>query len=256
MTGSFCWLELATVDLEQAIAFYGRLFPWERLLPTPDHLVGPYFEYCLLRTPEGEVGGAYELLNEQRTAGVLPHWLPYVSVESADRLAERTPGLGGSVVVPPMDVLEMGRMVVLRDPTGATIAAWEPRSHTGFQTSPRPGHPFWLELVSSEPERAGAFFTELFGWTQHTLNLEAGPYTILFNDGARVAGIADSSASDDERRPGWQVYFGVSDIEAACKTIAARGGALTSPLQVIPEIGRSASAVDPEGARFALIEPA
>ena len=89
MTGSFCWTELAVDDLERAVEFYGRVFPWKEAVPVPSAILGSYFEYSMLSTPDGEIGGAYELLNEQRTAGVLPHWLAFISVESTDRIAER-----------------------------------------------------------------------------------------------------------------------------------------------------------------------
>ena len=256
LTGSFCWTELAVDDLERAVEFYGRVFPWKEAVPVPGAILGSYFEYSMLSTPDGEIGGAYELLNEQRAAGVLPHWLAFISVESADRIAERAAELGGSVVVPPTEVLELGRMVVLEDPDGARIAAWEPRKHAGFQTARAPGFPFWLELVSSDPERAIGFLTELFGWTPNTLDLGTGPYTLLTNGETPVAGISSASAQAEAPPPGWLVYFGVTDLDAALKTIIGRGGKQLSPAGEIPEIGRFASAADPQGACFALIEPA
>ena len=80
--GTFCWVDLATADAEGAKAFYGGLFGWE----TEDTPVGQSGTYTMLRLEGDDVGGLYEMGQEQREQGVRPYWLSYVSVESADAL--------------------------------------------------------------------------------------------------------------------------------------------------------------------------
>jgi predicted enzyme related to lactoylglutathione lyase len=65
-------------------------------------------------------GGALEMTKEMQ--GMPPHWLPYFQVDDADRTVARATELGGNVVVPLMDIPNVGRMATLADPQGATFA--------------------------------------------------------------------------------------------------------------------------------------
>src|SRR3954469_14362609 len=111
--GTFSWAELVTPDLDAAKAFYGALFGWTA------------------RDDEIPGGGAYtmSLLRGREAAGACPggpeqgppHWNAYVTVASADEAAERAAGAGATVVAPPFDVMDSGRMAVFQDPTGAFL---------------------------------------------------------------------------------------------------------------------------------------
>ena len=52
-----------------------------------------------------------------------PHWLPYVMVDDCNRTARQAGELGARVLVPPMDIENVGRFTVFADPTGAVLAA-------------------------------------------------------------------------------------------------------------------------------------
>ena len=69
------------------------------------------------------VAALYNQMADQKAAGIPPHWLSYVSVESADQAAARAAELGGTVLAPAFDVMEAGRMAVIQDPTGGVLAA-------------------------------------------------------------------------------------------------------------------------------------
>jgi hypothetical protein len=45
-------------------------------------------------------------------------------VQDADEAARRTEELGGAVLLPPVDVPEMGRAAVLRDPQGGVFGVF------------------------------------------------------------------------------------------------------------------------------------
>jgi hypothetical protein len=53
---------------------------------------------------------------------VPPHWMIYFTVDDCDGDAQRARNLGGKVVVPPMDIANVGRFSVLSDPAGAAFA--------------------------------------------------------------------------------------------------------------------------------------
>ncbi|MBZ8138964.1 glyoxalase [Rubrivivax gelatinosus] len=114
--GAFSWNELLTADPERAAAFYTELFGWN--FEKQEYSVGTYH---VAKTADGTAVGGMMAFPPGTPAEVPPHWAGYVTVDSVDDAAERATALGGSVLVPPMDVPGVGRMAVLRDPTGAAI---------------------------------------------------------------------------------------------------------------------------------------
>jgi uncharacterized protein len=51
-----------------------------------------------------------------------PHWDVTFAVDDADAIAEKAAGLGGQVILPPLDAPWV-RMTVIADPQGATFTA-------------------------------------------------------------------------------------------------------------------------------------
>ncbi|HXD95058.1 MAG TPA: VOC family protein, partial [Candidatus Acidoferrum sp.] len=60
--------------------------------------------------------------------GTPPHWMAYVGVDNIDASTKKAKELGATVLVDVMDVGEFGRMSVVNDPTGATLAMWQAKS--------------------------------------------------------------------------------------------------------------------------------
>lgn len=108
---SLCWSELSTDDVDVARSFYSGLFGWT----TKD---SP--EYHEWMNAGRAIGGMVQLSPE--TDDTPPHWLPYFRVEDCDATVETAEEEEGQVVVPPMDVPNVGRFAVLRDPQGAVFA--------------------------------------------------------------------------------------------------------------------------------------
>lgn len=118
--GAFCWDELLTTDPEAAAAFYTGLVGWryERMD------MGELGSYWIARRGETQASGMMQLPDEALQAGARSHWLPYVHVADVDATARQAAGLGGQVMVAPMDVPGIGRMAVLRDPSDALVAVF------------------------------------------------------------------------------------------------------------------------------------
>jgi predicted enzyme related to lactoylglutathione lyase len=55
-----------------------------------------------------------------------PHFRIYVAVDNIDESAAKAESLGGSILRPPVDIPNVGRMAVLRDPTGAAFSIFTP----------------------------------------------------------------------------------------------------------------------------------
>jgi uncharacterized protein len=240
--GTFCWVDLGTTDNASAKSFYTRLFGWEAV----DSPAGHAGVYTMFRLDGRDVAALYEMPEEER-ARAQPHWSSYVSVEDADAASARARELGAEVVAEPFDVMEAGRMAVIRDPLGATVHLWQPRSQIGAGRVNDPGCMVWNELASPDPGRAGAFYRELFGWTAET---DETGYAIVKREGAINGGIRPAQ---DNEPPHWLVYFTAGSCDEAAGTVRDAGGqVLAGPMDVT--VGRIAIVTDPQGAVFAVFE--
>ncbi len=83
-------------------------------------------------------------------------------MENADQTAAAVERAGGSVLLPPRDVLDVGRMGICADPTGAVMAVWEPREHKGVDLVQSAFQEEWLgpdegKRLRIEGKEANAF---------------------------------------------------------------------------------------------------
>jgi uncharacterized protein len=245
--GTFCWVGLATSDPPAATAFYTRLFGWEA-----DELdAGEAGRFTMLRRDGHDVAILYRQQPAARAAGAPSHWTSYIAVEDADRTAARAGELGGAAVFrEPFDVLDAGRVAAIRDPTGAIVSLWQPRSRIGATLVNDVGALCWTELATSDVERATSFFGELFGWEYET---DDRGYVTIRNAGRRNGGIREQTEAERRREPSWLPYFTVEHADDAARTAERLGGQPLVPVTEIP-IGRLAVVADPLGAAFAVFE--
>jgi predicted enzyme related to lactoylglutathione lyase len=118
-------------------------------------------------------------------------------------------------------------------------------------TSYAAGSPSWVDLMTSDPEAARAFYRELFGWELEVGPAETGHYTIARLRGHSVAGLGGEPARDG-MPTAWTTYLASDDVDATVGRITEAGGQLLmEPLDVMDQ-GRMAIAADPTGAVFGL----
>jgi hypothetical protein len=243
--GSHCWSELATSDAAAAKKFYSALFGWE----ADDTPAGPDMIYTLLRLRGQDVGALYKQDKGEAEHGVPPHWNVYVATESADATAARAKELGGKILMEPFEVMEHGRMAIVQDPSGATLCAWQARKHLGARVVREPGAACWIELYTNDTKSAGSFYSQLFGW-----RLKESPGYTEFHLGDRgVGGMMAIDPTWGQVPPHWIVYFQVADPDATATKARSLGAQLHVEPRDIPEVGRFAIPVDPQGAEFAVI---
>jgi predicted enzyme related to lactoylglutathione lyase len=246
--GTPCWVELGTPDIEAAAGFYGDLFGWEiPELPNSAELGG----YRRAKKDGKDVAGVAPLMQE----GQPPAWTSYISVEDADATAAAVKEAGGSVIAEPMDVMDLGRMAVFADPTGAVFGIWQPGTFPGAGLVNEPGALAWNELGTRDPEAAKAFYSAVFGWgtREHDMG-EMGTYTEWLSGEDSIGGMMDVSGRlPDEIPAHWLVYFAVENTDATLETLKASGGSVSFGPIDIPA-GRFAMVADPHGAAFAVIQ--
>jgi predicted enzyme related to lactoylglutathione lyase len=242
--GTFCWADLGTTDIESARAFYTRVFGWQAVdRPTENGET-----YTRFRVEDRDVAALYEMGEEER-ARLTPHWSSYVNVENVEKVAVDARARDAEILAEPFDVFEDGRLTVVRDPTGATVHAWQAKGEIGARRVNDPGCMVWNELATGDVDRAREFYTGLFGWT--TEREQHSGYELIRIGGALNGGLR--TLQDDES-PYWLVYFTVAGScdEAAATVREAGGHVLAGPLDT--GVGRIALVADPQGARFALFE--
>lgn len=116
-----------------------------------------------------------------------------------------------------------------------------------------PGTPSWIDLSTTDPGAATAFYTALFGWTGEDLGADAGHYIVLRKNGKDVAALYEAAA--DQGAPHWNTYITVTDVDATVARVESlRGAVALAPFDVM-DVGRMAVAQDATGGFVALWEP-
>jgi hypothetical protein len=119
------------------------------------------------------------------------------------------------------------------------------------------GAPTWIDLATSDLERAKQFYGNVFGWTFESAGPEYGGYVNAFSGGHPVAGLMTNDPQWNSP-DGWTTYLHTADIRATLAT-AIEAGAVTCVQPVEPmevkDKGWMAMLVDPTGAFFGLWQP-
>jgi uncharacterized protein len=121
MSNPFVHVELNTPDPGKAKTFYSKLFQWE-LEDMPNPAV-PESDYTMIKVGDGTGGG----IMKQVTGGP-SGWLAYVLVDDIRATTQKAKSLGAEVMKDVTEVMGMGSLSFIRDPTGAVLGLWEPKS--------------------------------------------------------------------------------------------------------------------------------
>ena len=248
--GTFCWVELGTTDGEAAKKFYTELFGWT----FNDSPVGPGMVYTMLLLNGKDIGALYQMPPEMTSQAIPPNWLSYAAVSNADESAAKAKELGATLMKEPFDVMTVGRMAVVQDPTGAVFAIWEGRDHKGASVVNVPGALVWNELATTDKTRAGDFYSGLFGWKLDAQTFGPLEYTIFQNGDKGAGGMFQITPEMAGLPSHWLVYFSVDDCDAKVKKATELGASVMKPADDIPGVGRFAILKDPQGAAFAVIK--
>jgi uncharacterized protein len=251
--GDFCWVELATTDQTAAQAFYAQIFGWS----AKNLLIGPNDFYTIFELQGRAAAAGSTLRPEQLSRGVPSHWNLYVAVQSADATATRAKELGGTVLAPPFDVFDAGRVAVLQDPTGAVFSLWQPNRNPGTGITGSHGTLCWADLSTPEQARAGQFYSGLFGWQMMKEDEDpAHNYWHIKNGEEFIGGIPPASHHQPGVPAHWLAYFTVSDCDSTAAQAKKLGAKLYMPPTDFEDVGRMAVMADPQGATFAIFKAA
>lgn len=110
------------------------------------------------------------------------------------------------------------------------------------------GTPAWVDLSTTDPGKAKAFYAEVFGWDYRDDGLERGSSTALV-DGRAVAGIRQQPP---DAPAGWNTNVAVDDVDDVFAMAIDAGASPNIEPSDVADTGRFAAFSDPQGARVLL----
>ncbi|GAB5491358.1 MAG: VOC family protein [Phototrophicaceae bacterium] len=245
--GTFSWADCSSTDWAGGKQFYADVFGWE----TEDLPMGEGTFYTMFKQDGENVGAINPMQAEMQAQGVPSHWMNYITVDDVDALVDKVTEFGGTVVAEPFDVFDDGRMMIIQEPTGATVALWQAKNTIGAGLVNTVGAMLWNELLTRDPQKAMDFFNKLLGW-EYQQDGERD-YLMIVNKGRMNGGILNL----DDSMPGvpshFMAYYNVADLEESLEKVKAGGGAVH--IQAEAEgVGKFAMIADPQGAMLYLMQ--
>lgn len=253
--GDFIWYELMTPDPEGAKAFYDAVVGWNIGPGVPE-----YQGYRMIGRSDGKfAGGILPITDEMRERGARPVWLGYINVDDVNRAVVDTEAAGGSVILPPMGIPNVGTTALVRDPQGAPFYVMKPippadkadaASDVFSPTAEQ--RVAWNELNTSDPVSARRFYGEQFGWTSDDFMPmgEMGEYRFWKQNGVQIGAVCGLMG---QSQPKWRYYFRVPSIAKAKDAVEQGGGTITQGPHEVPGGDHIVIGIDPQGAEFALV---
>jgi hypothetical protein len=243
------WIDLSSTDAAGSREFYAKLLGWSvEVNPDPQ-----YGGYAIAKIGGHDAAGIGPGMDPNAPTA----WNLYIGTDDVDDLSKRVTAAGGTVVAPPFDVGDQGRMAVYQDPAGAFISAWQGTRMGGFQSEGANAFG-WGELNARGVDRALPFYSTIFGWTVKTGDMGEGnpPYHEFQIDGRSIAGAQELNPMVPPEVPSyWMVYFSADDVDASHAKALAAGATEMLPPQDFPG-GRFSILSDPQGATFGLLKTA
>jgi predicted enzyme related to lactoylglutathione lyase len=236
--GTPSWVDLGSPDAAGSAAFYGGLFGWSAEMDPRPEAGG----YGLFTLKGKNVAG----LGPKMNPDMPPYWSVYVTVADADATLAKVTAAGGTVLMGPMDVFDVGRMGVCQDSTGSFVSIWQPGAHIGAELVNEPGTFTWNELATTDLAAAKAFYMSVFGWgLMDEANENAAIFTV---DGNVTCGAHGAGPGEF---PAWSVWFAVDDCDKSAALATELGGSIIMPPNDM-DFGRGAVISDAQGAVFGI----
>ena len=122
----------------------------------------------------------------------------------------------------------------------------------------RDGKFVWYELMTSDPDAAQSFYTDVVGWGTAPFEGSPNDYTMWTAGEKPIGGVMElpEPAREAGAPPHWIAYVATSDVDATVEKAKSLGGKVLHGPDEIPDVGRFAVLADPQGAAFAVYRSA
>lgn len=118
------------------------------------------------------------------------------------------------------------------------------------------GRFLWYELTTTDPDAAIAFYRSLVGWGTQTFEHPDMQYTMFTANDVPLAGVWKLTPEATGGAPNWVAYVGTDDLDGTVRRARELGATVLADDQEIEGVGKFAMLADPQGAAFALYQPA
>ncbi len=119
--GTPCWIDLMTPDVDGSASFYSSVFGWDAHDQFDDDGTRIYTTFKQGDHDVAGMGGQAPGME-----GMPAVWNSYIAVDDVNAAAEAVSAAGGTVMMPPMEVMTAGHMAVFADPTGPPSPSGRP----------------------------------------------------------------------------------------------------------------------------------
>ena len=116
MANPFVHVELNTNDTAKAKAFYSKMFDWKM-----EDIPMDWGTYTMIGVGDGTGGG----LMKNPIPNAPSFWLSYVLVDDIEAATKKAKSLGATVCKDVTEVMDMGWLSIIADPTGAMLGLWK-----------------------------------------------------------------------------------------------------------------------------------
>ncbi|MGB6976324.1 MAG: VOC family protein [Gammaproteobacteria bacterium] len=115
----------------------------------------------------------------------------------------------------------------------------------------------WNELMTSDPKKAKEFYSALFGWESHDIDMGNAVYT-MFKSGAKdIAGMMQiPQGQQNQIPPHWMSYVSVDNLDAMVAKAKTLGAKIKVPVTPVADFGSLVVLEDNTGAHIALWQAA
>lgn len=243
--GAPCWIDLFTDDAPGAHGFYTALFGW-----TVD-VAEEFGGYATFHREGVPVAGC---MGNDQPGHPANFWSVYLRVDDIAATVEAAKAAGGSEILAPMAVGDLGQMGMIADPSGAATGLWQVDTFGGIGVLAEPNAPAWFELHTMGYDAVLPFYRDVFGWDIHTVSdAPEFRYSTFGKDDDGLAGVMDDAVHAPEGSPSfWNVYIAVADADATAARAVELGGAIDMEPENTP-YGRLAVLTDTTGSRISVM---
>ncbi len=214
------WIDVMVETPEQhheLRAFLSALFDWSWEVGTPE------MGYYSLALHNGA-----PVLGLGQSEGSHGRTTTYFATSNIDDAIKKATDLGATVTTPAMEVMELGSMAVLVDPTGASFGLWQPGTFNGFGVMYEPNAPGWFDQASDDPKAAATFYA---GVTGHEVNEPETDMRVLQNGDQWFASISQAETGG---APRWMPIFVVDSLQRIHEVVPRHGGAIVIDEMPVP----------------------
>ena len=115
------------------------------------------------------------------------------------------------------------------------------------------GAPCWVDLATSDRDRAVPFYGQVFRWESEEPNDAFGGYSNFHRGGVRLAGLMTAMPGGPADL--WSAYLATENTEKTLETVTAEGGQVVVPASAVGDLGVMGVAVDPGGHGIGFWQP-